>query len=222
MKTANDVSNVLERESLISAVGKRAAPGVENLHRLRARFNLSVQVRRHSASIDVKNGVQQIRPTIEHLLHRRKVLRRTAFNHVAGEREGRTRKADERHAVVERPANDAHRIRHIAKLVRWIRHIERLDVLFRANRLGEHRPLALHKGKPQPHRIRHRKNVRKKNGGIQTKSIHRLQRHLAGALRRLRQRQKTPQTFPRRVIFRQVAAGLAHQPQRRVFGLFAL
>ena len=146
-------------------------------------FNLRVEIGRHGLGIHVKNGMQQIRSPVEHLLYGREVLGGAAFDHVARQGEGRARKTDERHTVIEGLSNQTHRIRHILQLLGRIRHIKRLHVGFRPHGSGKHRTLPLYEGKPQPHRIRYRQNIRKKNRGIQSETIHRLQRHFASAFR---------------------------------------
>jgi hypothetical protein len=58
-------------------------------------------------------------------------------------------------------------------------------------------------------------NVAEQNGGVHAISAQRLQRRLAGEVRRIAELKEVALPFPKGAIFRQVAAGLAHQPERR-------
>ena len=112
---AYDITNVGEGERLIGTVGKRATPGVEDHHRLRAGFDLSVQVPGHCCGVDRKDPVQQIRAPIQHRLDQAEIVRAAAFDHVAGQGEGAAGEADQRHPPGERAADFADGIHDVTE-----------------------------------------------------------------------------------------------------------
>src|SRR5207248_1866885 len=69
-----------------------------------------------------------------------------------------------------------------------------------------------------PHGIRNRENVGKEDGRIQRETLERLQSDFGGKRGRLRQREKASRLGARGVVFGQVAARLAHEPDRSVVG----
>lgn len=133
-----------------------------------------------------------------------------AFNHIASQSEGRTGKADQRHAVVKFAADHAHGFGDIAEAVFNIGHIQCVDSFFALHGLGKNGAFAGHKAQTESHSIGNRKNVREKNGGVETITIHGLQRHFASRFRTLGQSEERPEACARGVVLRQVAAGLTH------------
>ena len=91
----------------------------------------------------------------------------------------------------------------------------------RPNRFGEPWPHLFDEFIWQPHRLGDHQDVGEQNCGIHAQQIHRLNRDFASELRGFHQFFKPRQTAPNRSVFRQDAAGLAHQPYRRAFGAFA-
>ena len=163
--------------------------------------------------------MQQIRARVHHLLDRRKILGTAAFNHVASKRKGRSGKADQRNSVVELAANHTHGFGNVTETFFNIGNIQGVDSFFALHGLGKDRTFTGNETQTKPHRIGHSKNVREKNSGIQTITIYRLQRH---RIRTLGQSKERPEARTRGVVFRQIAAGLTHQPQRGIVGMFAL
>ena len=80
---------------------------------------------------------------------------------------------------------------------------------------GQARTLA----RDEPHvgakRLRDQQDIRKQDCGVKAETANGLQRHLGRQIGVVAQRQKIPGLRPRGAIFRQIAASLAHHPDRR-------
>ena len=73
----------------------------------------------------------------------------------------------------------------------------------------------------QAHRIGHGEDVAEQDRRVQRVALQRLQRDLGGELRVRRQAHEAAGALARGLVLGQVAAGLAHQPDRRVLGRLA-
>ncbi len=80
---------------------------------------------------------------------------------------------------------------------------------------GQPRPFAGHEPQVQPQRLRQEQDVGKENRCVESVTADRLQRDLGRQIRRVAQRQKVAGLGAGGAVFRQVAAGLAHHPDRR-------
>ena len=76
-------------------------------------------------------------------------------------------------------------------------------------------PLTGNKPKIRAQRFGDQKDVRKQDRSIKTIATDRLKRHLSSQLRVVAKRQKIPSLSPRRAVLWQIAARLAHHPNRR-------
>ena len=220
LEPAENLSAIGERESLVFVVGEDSAPGIEKHHDLRAGFDLRIEVIGDRARVHLEDPVQQSRPPVQHRLQRAPVGAARAFDHIAGERERAPRKADERHAPGERAAHFAHRIEHVAQIIQ-IGWREPADLRLVAERPLETRTFAFGEREPEPHGVGDGEDVRENNRRVERKALERLQRHFRSERGRLRQREKASGARARGVVLRQVAPGLAHQPDRRVLGRLA-
>src|SRR5690606_1292758 len=87
-------------------------------------------------------------------------------------------------------------------------------------RLGhalQDRPLALAELHLASERVRHDEDVGEQDRGVHAEPRDRLQGHLRCERGGVAETEKRPRARPHRPIFRQIAAGLAHQPERRTF-----
>ena len=207
-----------ERELLVGAVGERPAPRIEDHQGLRAGLDLGVQVGGHRVGIDLEDAREQVGAAIEHRLDLAEVGAAAALDHVAGERPGAAREADQRHAAGEHGANGAHGVGHVAQLRRRIGRRQPHHGSLVAHRPLEARPFALGEVQPQAHGVGHGEDVGEQDRRIEREALERLQRHLARQLGRLAQGEEAPGARARGVVLGQVAPGLAHQPDRRVRG----
>ena len=204
-----------QAELLKSTVGQHAAPAVKNHHRLRAGFNLRVQVRGHRIGVHSQHAVHQVGALVQHGLDQAVVVRARAFDHVASQRPGAARKTDQRHPAIECLANRGDRVKHIAQLGH-VGHFEFGHGRLVAHGGGELRALAQRKRQAQAHGVRHRQDVRKQNGRVQRVTLQRLQRHFGGVVGVGGQPHETTRLGPRGAVLGQIAPGLAHQPDRGV------
>mgnify|MGYP003344190213 CR=1 FL=1 len=95
---------------------------------------------------------------------------------------------------------------------------DRIDVRHRGDRSLDVRPLPFDEVERDAHRLQRQQEVRKQDRGIDLKRVDRLQRDLDSLLRRVAEFEERSGRRPDRAIFRQIASGLAHQPDRCVLG----
>ena len=147
----------------------------------------------------------------------RKLLRRAARDEITEEREGAAGKADERHAawcVRRAPAssvsstNGTSRSRH--QLPPAHRSARRVRIGSRTTGPGS-------KVRSIAHALQRRHDVAEENGGIELEAPQRLQSHLGCKLRRARQFDEVD-LRAKLAVLRQIAPGLAHDPDGRVGG----
>jgi hypothetical protein len=140
------------------------------------------------------------------------------FDHVAGQGEGAAGKADQGHGTVQGAADLGHGIDDIAQMVVGIGGLEIADRPFFPQGPLELGTLALGEIQAQAHGVRHGEDVGEQDGRVQVVARQGLQGDLGGQGRRLAQVQEAARPGTCRAVFREVAAGLAHQPGRRVAG----
>ena len=92
------------------------------------------------------------------------------------------------------------------------------DVRLVAHRALEARAFALDEVQAEAHRVGHGQDVGEQDGGVERKALERLQRHFGGVVGVRREAHEAAGAGARGVVLGQVAAGLAHQPDRRVVG----
>ena len=206
--------HVVQGELLIITSGQHAAPGVENHHRLRARFNLRVEIERDALRQLVEQGMQGQRLGVHHLFDDGKGFAAAAFHHVGGQRPRTTGEANQRHVAFQFAANGAHGVHHIAQLAFRIGDRQLINVGFAFDRRGKTRAFSGFEIEPKAHRIRNGENVRKKNGGIEREAAQRLERHFTGQLGVFAQRHKIACLRARGFVLWQIASRLAHHPHR--------
>ena len=83
-----------------------------------------------------------------------------------------------------------------------------------SDRIENDRPFFFTEGQLQPHRLQGQQDIRKNDGRIQIKAFDGLERHLCGQVRGLTD-VKNAMLRPNSLIFRHVATGLSHKPDRR-------
>jgi hypothetical protein len=135
-----------------------------------------------------------------------------AFDHVAGQRPGAAGKPDQRHAALQRMADRGDGVEHVAQLFE-VGHGQRGDVGLVAQRTRQLRALALGEAQPQAHGVGHGQDVGEQDGGVEREALQRLQRHLGRVVDVRGQAHEAAGAGPRGLVFGQVAAGLAHQPE---------
>ena len=161
--------------------------------------------------------MHQVGARIHQALDEAVVVAALAFDHVAGQRPGAAREADEGHAAVECLADAGHGVEHVAQLVH-VGHGQLGHSGFVAHLLGKARAFAFGKRQAQAHGVGHGEDVTEQNGGVQREALQRLQRHFGGVLDVGGQAHEAARLGARGLVLRQVTACLAHQPQGGVIG----
>ena len=210
----DDPAHVPERELVVRVSAEDAAPGVEDHQRLRAGAHLRGQVAGGRVREQREQTVELAGVLDQQGLGAREVSRATAFDHVRRERPGASRESDERHATFEIAPNDPDRVHHESQIIFRIRHAQPIDVGRGAHRRAEPGSLSLDELQPETHRPGDGQDVGEEDGGIEREPAQRLQGDLAGELRCAAQRKEAAGARPRRPILREIASGLAHQPDR--------
>ena len=204
-----------QAELVKGRIGQHAAPAVENHHGLRTGIDLRIEVGRHGVGVDGQDLVHQVRAAVEQRLDLPVIAGTRALDHVAGQRPRTARKADQRHAAIERAANRRHRVEHVLELVH-VGHFECLDGRLVAQRSRKTRTFAGFERQAQAHGVGHGQDVGKQDGGIERVAGQGLQRDLGRVVDIGCQPHEAACPGARGDVLRQVAPGLAHQPDRGV------
>ena len=199
---------------------EQAPPGVEELDRLGAGRDLRAQVGERGAGEALEEAAQAFGVGPAPAEEVRELLRGAPFDQVGGERPGGAAEADHRHAAVERAPYQPQRLEDVAKGLLDLRLAQALDGLASAHRLRENRAVAGGEDQLRAHRLERQQDVGEEDCRVHAEDVHRLHCDLGRQLRRLAQGQEV-RPRPHRAVLRQVAPGLAHDPDRRPLGRLA-
>ena len=193
---------------------QHAGPGIEDLHRIGAGLELPHQIARRCLDQHVDQRGEGRGIAIGKQPRRRLVRRSAAGDHVGRDRPGRAAEAEQRHRRRQRRFHAPH------GLIDRRQHLV-IDVRRQPLKIGailervEQRSFAGGKRHRLAERMRHDQNIREQNCGIEAEPPDRLQRYLGGKFRIEHKIEEAAGLFAQRAIFRQIAPGLAHQPDRR-------
>ncbi len=185
---------------------------------MRSGPRLRLQINAGAAGDFLQQGVIQLRLLIGHALGFQKDLGRAAFNQIGRQGERRAGKANQRH--LESAAEQADGFQYKGQALFRVGNAQPVNGGLCSHWLWKNRPLALVEFELKAHRLHRNQNIRKKNGSIKAKNINRLERDFRAQLRAFAQLQKAD-FAAHGLIFGQIAARLAHEPDRRVFGALA-
>ena len=160
--------------------------------------------------------MQQIGAAVHHGFDGAEFLAAAAFHHIARQRERAAGKADERHAAVQGFADGRHGVEYIAQILH-VRHAQGGDIGFSLYGFLEFRAFAGFKIQPQAHGVRNGQNIGKQDGGVQIVAVDGLEGYFGGQFGVFAQIHKAAGAGAGFAVFGQVAAGLAHHPNGRVF-----
>ena len=118
LEVAEDVRHVRHHVLAIVVGGERSDPRIEELHRLRARFDLGAQIAAHHLGELAHEIVPGGGLAVHEALGLLEVRRFPALDEVAREGERRAREADERRLAVELAADEAERRRARSRALR--------------------------------------------------------------------------------------------------------
>lgn len=121
---------------------------------------------------------------------------------------------------MQRAANLGDGVEHVAQAVE-IGGVQAAHVVFGAQRARKARAFAGFERQTEAHGIGNGQDVREENGGVEREALKRLKRHLGGVGGVLGERQEAAGLGAGGVVFGQVPARLAHEPDRRVLGRLA-
>ena len=145
---------------------------------------------------------------------RRRLVRRTlAGDHVSRDRPRRTAKTDQRDLWRKLTTDAAQRLIDRFELAEVGLRRQRRHFLRRIQRI-EPRAFAGLEAHRTAERIGNDENVGEDDRGIEVEAPDRLQRDLGGMIRREAEIEKAAGLGAQRAIFRQIAAGLPHHPER--------
>ncbi len=210
----DDLVHVLQGEVAVIAWGEHAAPGVKHHDCLGTRLDLGVEIGNHAVGQLVEQQVQSLRLCVHHLLDLGERLGAAPLHHVGGQGPGAAGESDERHFAFQLAADGTHRVHHVAEFVFRIRHRQRLHVGHGGDRTLEARAFTLFEVETEPHGIGHGEDVGEEDGGIERIAAQRLQGDLTSQLGVAAQGHEIPRLGAGGLVFRQIAASLAHHPYR--------
>ena len=145
---------------------------------------------------------------------RRLIGRPFAGDHVARHRPGRAAEADERGLRRQRAFETGDRLEHRRQLLQVERLVEGAEPPFVGER-RQPRALAALEADLLSERIGNDEDVREQDRGVEAEAADRLERHLDRLVRIVAELEERAGPGTDRPIFRKVAAGLPHQPERR-------
>ncbi len=168
------------------------------------------------ADIDeqIHEALEGLRMPVGEEAGRRLLLRALAGDHVGGDRPGRATEAEQRRFPGEGGANagdslvDGLQHRGIVAITQTSDHGRILDRIHRGT-------FALEEADVAAERIRDRQDVGEDDRGVEAEAADRLERRLDRHLRRIAEMQEALRLLPDLPVLRQIAAGLAHEPDRR-------
>ncbi len=190
-------------------------PGIEDLHRLRAGIDLGDEVVAGRGHQQVDEALEIRRPgAVGPALAGGEVPAGAAFQHVAGHRPGRAGEADQRGLRRQFAAQAAdglvdRRQGRVQPLAAQAVDITAAFQRFQARADALLEPDLLAQG------VGHHQDVGEQDRRIEAVAPDRLQGDLDGHIRREAELEETLRPGPQLAVFRQVAAGLAHQPDWR-------
>ena len=196
--------------------GRQAAgPAIEDLHGLGAGGDLAIQIFADEFRQPFHQSLPRFRRAIKKFLGVHIVARAAAFDQVGRQGERRAGKADERHFVFQFFADFFDRLVDEAK-VRCRRRnlIQAVDIFAAAHRPMDHRAIAFGVFQADAHRFEDQQDIGEQYRRIDAQLLHRRDGDLRGEIGLLAQFEKAILGAQLAVFFH-VAAGLAHEPDRR-------
>ena len=193
---------------------QHAGPGVEDLQGVGAGSELRQQIFDRVLDQHVDDFRERLRMPVGHHPRRRLVGRAMAGDHVGRHRPWRAAEADQRDLWIERAAHDLQRLEHRRELAEIGVLRQRRDLGGIIQRL-EPRTLADLETHRTAERIGDHQDVGEDDRRIEAEPPDRLQRHLGGKFRVEAEIEEAAGLGAQLAIFRQIAAGLPHHPDRR-------
>ena len=146
-------------------------------------------------------------------LGEREVVRVTTFDRIRRQRERRAGESNQRHSASQLALDQANGVEREGERFARIDRPHPVDILGRPNRALDGRALALDEVERDAHRLERQEQVGKQDGGVDLDATQGLQGDFGREIRRAAQLQKGV-FLAEGAVFRHVAAGLPHEPDR--------
>ena len=192
---------------------KHPRPGIEKLDGIGARIDLMAEMVDDRVDEEIDQQLEGFRMGIGPSLHLGEVLAAAAFDHVAGQREGSAGESQERRFLRQLRPRPADRLIDRRQVLLQARPGQAAELRGIGQRL-ELRTLALLEPDLLAERIGHHQDVGEDDRRVEPEPANGLQRHLDGLVGRVAEFQKRARGRAHGTVFRQVATGLSHQPDR--------
>jgi hypothetical protein len=210
----DDAAGRLNRPACEFARRQHAGPGVENLQRVGTGLELAEQILDRVLYQHIDDPCERIGVTISHQPCRGLVRGALSCHHVGCNRPWRAAEADQRRLRIEFAADAPQGLKYRLELfvigapcqcLGFLRCVQRIEPWtfagFKLHRAAE--------------RMGDDKDVGEDDRGIEVEASYRLQRHFGGIFGREAEIEKAAGFGSQFPIFRQIAAGLPHHPDRR-------
>ena len=203
------------RQDELPEIARREAthPTVENLHRLRARAYLFVQIDRQPPHELFHQRAPRARIGVHEPLGVLEIARTAALYHVRREREGRAAKADEREGGVHPLPGLADRLEHEGEALARLRLPQAIHAGSLAHRVVQN-GASLQVFEVHAHGLQDEQNVREQDGGVRADGVERRDGHLGGQIGRAAKLDKGD-LLADGAVLAHVPARLAHEPYGR-------
>ena len=218
--SGDDAAHVRQDSPLVVLGGQASDPAVEELHGVRAGGDLAVEVPDRQDGELLHQRVPGGRLAVHQPLRLEEVLRGMPFDQIGRHRKGPAGEADQGHPAGQRLPGQPHGLKDEGDALQRIHHRQAVHVRRGAHRVADHRPFAPDELQSHAQRLCQEQDVGENDRRIDPEAVHRQHRHLGCGLGRLAEVEEA-EPFADRPVFGEVAAGLPHQPRRRVLGRLA-
>ncbi len=219
-QSGNNLADVFEAEFFKRRIAQDAAPSVENLHSLRSRVDLGVEVGGNGLGVGIEDFVQQIGARVHHGFDGAEFFAAAAFDHVTGERERTAGEADKRYAAVQCFTDGSYRVENVLQFFH-IGDVQFGNVVLVLQGAFEFRAFAFGKIQSQAHCVGDGQDVGKQNRRVQIETFQRLDGNFGRQFGVFAQIEEAARFRACGFVFGQITPRLTHHPNRRVFdGLF--
>ena len=193
---------------------QHARPGIEDLHRFRARLDLAQQVIGGGVGEAVDQGREDLGMAEGEQPRGGLIRRAVAGDHVARHRPGRAAEADQRGLGGQGGLDPLHGLEHRREARPVGLDAQSGEILSGLDR-RQARALAALEAHALAERVGHHQNVGEQDRGVEAEAADRLQRRLGGEGGRVAEVDEGARRGADFPVFREVAPGLTHQPHRR-------
>ena len=212
---ADQRARVRQHERPVVVGREHADPRVEDLHRLGAGGDLTVEIARGRVDEDAHEAAPALGLLVHESLGVEIVARGAALDDIRRHRERRARKADQRHLPAQRALHAAHGLEHERHRGLDVDAVEPRDRGLAAEGAMDDRALSLRELEPDAERLDDQQDVGEEDRRVDAQPRDGLERDLGRRLG-VASELEEPVPLAHRAVFRQVAPGLPHEPDGSV------